>query len=296
MVGGKNTSTSTIRIEWYDHLVQARRPLWKRILNLPRSAVRIGVQPWWSVAELLQSDTGREYGIGLNAKRKLLMAMSRNAEQPGSAAVFFEHVMLVTRLLKVPAALEGAVAEFGCYKGFSTSSLSLACALTGRRLMVFDSFEGLPAPEAAVVNLDSGRAIPYAQGQFAGTLEEVKSNVAKFGDLSVCEFVKGYFDATLPGRDPGEKFVMIFEDVDLPESVRTVIRWAWPKLQPGCTFFCHEARDHEVVEMFFDRNWWARTTGEPAPGFLGSGCGLMTGPTTDWCCLGYTIRRARTGA
>jgi len=243
------------------------------------------------VVALLHKDTGREYSVGLGAKLKLLRAMSRNAAQPGSASVFFEHVLIVTRLLQVPALLEGAVAEFGCYKGFSTSSLSLACALTRRRLIVFDSFEGLPAPQSAVVNLDSGREIPYAEGQFAGTLEEVKSNIGRFGDLSVCEFVKGYFDATLPGRDARERFVMIFEDVDLPESVRTVIRWAWPKLQPRCTFFCHEARDYEVVEMFFDRNWWQEATGEPAPGFLGSGCGLLTGPTTEWCCLGYAVRR-----
>jgi hypothetical protein len=71
---------------------------------------------------------------------------------------------------------------------------------------------------------------------------EVKSKVGKFDNLSFCEFVKGYFDSTLPPRDSGEKFVLMFEDVDLPESVRTVIRWAWRKLQPGRPFFCRKAR------------------------------------------------------
>jgi len=104
--------------------------------------------------------------------------------------------MIVTRLLQVPASMDGAVAEFGCFKGLSTSSLSLACALANRRLIVFDSFEGLPAPDEKVINLGSGRAIPYQQGQFAGTLAEVKSNIGRFGDLSVCEFVQGYYDAT----------------------------------------------------------------------------------------------------
>ena len=254
--------------------------------------LRIGVQPWWIVLAFLSKDTGRDYSVGLRTKLRLLRSMRRNSSQPGSASVFFEHVMMVTRLLQVPATVEGAVAEFGCFKGFSTSTLSLACALVKRRLIVFDSFEGLPAPEVDVINLDSGRKIPYAQGQFAGTLEEVKGNVSRFGDLSVCEFVKGYFDATLPHRDASEKFVMIFEDADLPESVRTVLTWTWRKLQDGCTFFCHEARDREVVEMFFDRNWWAQATGEPAPGFIGSGAGVMAGPTTDWCCLGYSIRHA----
>jgi hypothetical protein len=62
-------------------------------------------------------------------------------------------------------------------------------------------------------------------------------------------------------------------------------------LQPDCAFFCHEARDQKVVEIFFDRTWWADHIGEPAPGFIGSGVGVMTGPTEQWCCLGYTIRR-----
>jgi hypothetical protein len=62
-------------------------------------------------------------------------------------------------------------------------------------------------------------------------------------------------------------------------------------LQPDCAFFCHEARDQKVVEIFFDRTWWADHIGEPAPGFIGSGVVVMTGPTEQWCCLGYTIRR-----
>jgi O-methyltransferase len=267
-----------------------RRPLWKRLLNLPLSAVRFSVLPWWSVVAFLNEDTGREYSIGLAARIKLLRSVWRNASQPGCASVFFEQILIITRLLQTPPSVEGAVAEFGCYKGFSTSSLSLACKITNRRLIVFDSFEGLPAPETDVFNLDSGGKLPYEQGQFAGALEEVKNNISRFGDLSVCEFVKGYYNDTLPGRDPSEKFVLIFEDADLPESVRTVVTWTWRKLQAGCTFFCHEARDREVVGIFFDNDWWSRATGEPAPGFIGSGSGVMTGPTTDWCCLGYAIR------
>ena len=243
------------------------------------------------MAAFLNADTGRDYSIGLNRKLRLLRSMWRNAAQPGSAAVFFEHVIIVTRLLRIPASVQGAVAEFGCYKGFSTSSLSLACALTNRRLIVFDSFEGLPAPEADVVNLDSGRKLPYEKGQFAGALEEVKGNVSHFGELSVCEFVEGYYNDTLPRRDPSEKFVLIFEDADLPESVRTVLTWTWRKLLDGCTFFCHEARDREVVAIFFDNDWWKHALGETAPGFIGSGCGVMTGPTMEWCCLGYAVRR-----
>ncbi len=225
------------------------------------------------------------------AKIKLLRKMWRNAHQPGSASTFFEHVYIVKRLLEVRKATPGNVAEFGCFKGFSTSSLSLACAMTGRRLLVFDSFEGLPEPEENVYNVASGEKVPYHRGEFKGALEEVKNNVTRFGDVSVCEFIQGYFENSVPTRPEDEKYVLIFEDADLPQSVRDVLRGTWKKLQDGCIFFCHEARDREVVDIFFDKTWWSNTIGEPAPGFVGSGVGMMSGPSIDWCCLGFTVRR-----
>lgn len=183
------------------------------------------------------------------------------------------------------------MANLAASKVFLPQSLSLACALTNRRLVVFDSFEGLPEPEEAVHTFDTGKPLPYQRGQLAGATEEVKANVARFGDIRVCEFVKGYFGCTLTKRDNAERFVLIFEDADLPQSVRDVLRGAWQKLQPGGVFFCHEARDREVVDIFFDQQWWAQTIGEKAPGFNGSGVGMMTGPGINWCCLGFTVRQ-----
>jgi len=267
----------------------------RRVLRILKSAHQAFLFPW-PILAFFRSSVGQEYGIGLADKLKLLYQLRRNSVQPNSAtapSIFLEHVYIVTRLLEVPRTIEGAVAEFGCFKGFSTASLSLACALTKRRLIVFDSFEGLPEPTAKVRDLVRGKELDYEPGQYAGTLDEVKSNVERFGDSSVCEFVKGYFDDTLPHRDGSERFVLIFEDADLPESVRSVLQWTWRKLQDECTFFSHEARDGEVVAIFFDKAWWAETIGETHPGFIGSGVGIMTGPSLDWCCLGYTVRRAR---
>jgi hypothetical protein len=247
--------------------------------------------PWWTVIALLRLDCRKSYGIGLTQKLSLVRKIRRNCRRPGIASVFWEHIQIATRLLQVPVEMEGMVAEFGCYKGLSSANLSLVCALTRRRLVVFDSFEGLPEPTETIRHLSGGDVVPYEQGDFCGTLDEVRQNVQRYGVLNVCEFVKGYFDETLPNLDVNKKFVLIFEDADLTDSVRTVLRNAWHKLQPNCTFFCHEARDREVVDIFFDKTWWADHIGEPAPGFIGSGCGMMTGPTDQWCSLGFTIRQ-----
>jgi hypothetical protein len=249
------------------------------------------LQPWWVVNALLRTECREQYGIRLTQKLTLLWKLMRNARHPGSASSFLEHVRIATELLQIPPAIEGGIAEFGCYKGLSSASLSLACALTNRRLVVFDSFEGLPAPTVPVHQLYDGQILAYEQGQYCGTIDEVRANVRRYGVLDVCEFVKGYFDDTLPSRDATEKFALIIEDADLPESVRSVLCHTWRKLQPGCTFFCHEARDQEVVEIFFNKAWWMENLGETAPGFIGSGIGVMSGPTEKWCCLGYTFRR-----
>jgi hypothetical protein len=45
------------------------------------------------------------------------------------------------------------------------------------------------------------------------------------------------------------------------------------------------------VNLFFDQQWWDRTIGEPAPGFTGSGIGVLGGPFWGSCYLGYSIRR-----
>jgi O-methyltransferase len=264
----------------------------RKLLRAPYNLARMCTLPWWTAVALLDPEVGAEYGIKFGAKMRLLRLMRRNASQPGSASTFFEHVYIVKQLFEVPKSTPGAVAEFGCFKGFSSSSLSLACAMTNRELLVFDSFEGLPEPDVAVHNLDSGAAVPYHKGQYKGALDDVKANITRFGDISVCEFIQGYFENTLPKRPDDEKFVLIFEDADLVQSVRSVLCGAWKKLQPGCVFFCHEARDREVVDIFFDKKWWADSIGESAPGFIGSGVGMMSGPTLDWCCLGFTKKAA----
>ena len=258
---------------------------WRKIKQL----IKVAIFPW-PVLRFLQRHVGGEYGIGIRQKSFLLYRLLRNATEAGSATTFYDHVTIVHGVLLVPAELNGYVAEFGCYKGAATASLSLACALTGRRLKVFDSFEGLPEPNEKVTHLSTGAEVPYRAGQYHGTLEEVKRNVSRGGDLSVCEFIKGFFDETLPLRDAAEQYVLIFEDADLPRSVRTVLKYCWPRLREYGLFFCHEARDKEVVQLFYDKTFWREQLSSEAPGFVGSGCGLPVDFRESQPMLGYAIK------
>jgi O-methyltransferase len=128
----------------------------------------------------------------------------------GSALIWGEHVALARAILDIPRSIQGAVGEFGCFKGLSTCTLSLACKMTNRRLVVFDSFQGLPKTGESVHGFD-GNTVQYREGQFCGTLSEVRQNVSIYGALDVCEFVPGFFSDSLPHRPQDEHFALIFE-------------------------------------------------------------------------------------
>jgi hypothetical protein len=234
---------------------------------------------------------GRQYGVRTEQKLDLLVRFARNTQRKEASTTMGEHVALAKAVLSVPRDVPGAVAEFGCYQGMSTATFSLVCALTGRRLIVFDSFEGLPEVQERIFDFN-GKEVRYSSGSFAGSLDQVRSNVGRLGDLSVCDFVPGFFCDTLPKRPREERYVLIFEDADLPSSVRDVVKFAWPKLQDGCRFFSQEARDREVIEIFFDQGWWMSNLQERAPGIVGSGIGLPL--TRLGSGLAYAVRTPST--
>src|SRR5689334_4804239 len=101
------------------------------------------------VGPLLNPAVGRANGVGLWAKLRLLAQMVRNTRSIPVLSHVFEHVTMVKTILNVPPEVDGCVVECGTYAGGSTANLSLACALVGRDLEVFDSFQGLPESAAA---------------------------------------------------------------------------------------------------------------------------------------------------
>jgi O-methyltransferase len=224
---------------------------------------------------LTSKEIGGEYGVGFRAKFGLLCRFYMNTRKVETLSDFREHMELAAGVLRVPRATEGSVVECGCYVGGSTVNLSLVCAMTGRKLIVFDSFEGLPEPKEYDRwhhSIHLGHTDVYYKGRFAAAREVVERNVSRFGDISVCEFRAGYYDKTM--SDVSEPVVMAFLDVDLIDSLKPCLKGLWPNLQPGCRIYTHEARNLPLVAVYFDQAWWRRELNEDAPGFVGSGVGL----------------------
>ena len=132
--------------------------------------------------------------------------------------------------------VEGDFAEFGCFKGFSSSMLSFACQQLGLQMHIFDSFEGLPEAK------HSG----YTAGDYAGSLEEVTENIRRLGVVEQVTFHKGFYADTFREYRPPQ-LMCLWMDVDLEVSAKDLMVVA-DRLDPRASLFSHEC----VADMFVD--------------------------------------------
>ena len=175
--------------------------------------------------------------------------------------------------------VDGSMVECGCYHGGSTAKLSLIARVTGKRLYVCDSFQGLPPVDEGDGSYSStyGERSHFKQGDYAVGLVDVRNNVSRYGDISCCEFVEGFFSQSLPNLSISPCFV--FMDVDLISSARDVIRHLWPTLRSGGRFFTHEGSHPEFIRGIMDAGYWQESVGHPPPTIFGAGygCGFGAG-------------------
>jgi len=178
--------------------------------------------------------------------------------------------VMALKLLETPPEVVGDVVECGTWKGGSAANLSLVCRIAGRRLKVFDSFQGLPEGRPG-----DREAAGYAKGDYCGTLDEVRRNIGRHGAIEVCDFVPGWFEDTLPTFT--SPVVLAFLDVDLEASLDTCVRHLWPRLVEGGHLFTDEAVGLDYTALFFSERWWQRYFGRTPPGLMGAGTGLPLG-------------------
>lgn len=128
----------------------------------------------------------------------------------------------------------GDIVETGVWRGGASmlaKAVLDAWGETGRRVILADSFEGLPAPNAAFPQ-DAGSDL-HKQTQLAVSLEEVRRNFEKFALLDdQVVFLKGWFRDTMP-RAPVEKIAVLRLDGDMYESTMQPLTHLFPKVSLG---------------------------------------------------------------
>ena len=172
-------------------------------------------------------------------------------------------IPFIETILPMPHHIKGCIVEAGCFKGGSTAKFSVAAKMANRRLVAFDSFEGIPEHNEPHDKDIFGNSVDLQPGRLSGTLDEVKRNVSRFGELEVCDLIKGWFDDTMP--EFSEPMVAIYLDVDLASSTRTCLKYLYPLLVPGGVIYSHDGLYPLVIDVLNDNEFWENEVGYPKP-------------------------------
>jgi O-methyltransferase len=241
------------------------------------------------IPDFINNPYGANYGLTRKSRIDLLnkfITINQNIESLASLEV---HIILAKNLLELPVANEASfIVECGSFKGASTSALSLICHIIKRKIIVYDSFKGLPKENfnQKIIYPHLNLSGYYKEGMFKSNLNEFKSNVSKFGNINDCIVREGFFEQSLKLHK--EQIDLIFLDVDLLSSTKTCIKYLWPYLKNQQKVFTDDSCDLNNVKIWFDDNWWKETLNVNAPGYIGSGCGLPI--NQKYSSLGYAIK------
>jgi len=208
--------------------------------------------------------------------KKLLLSKLKNAYSKVMCLHFpFQFVLIADFLLQ--SKNDGPIIECGAYRGGSSAQLSIIAKMTNRKLIVCDSFEGLPEPESrkdATLNVfHDERVHNFEKGDYSASLEEVKHNIAEHGCIDVCEFIPGFFNKSLPKLKEIKPSAVII-DVDLISSARDCLKYLWPQLQKNGYVFTHEAEYENYMRAIMDPDWWSENLKQAPPIVFGAGSSL----------------------
>lgn len=156
---------------------------------------------------------------------------------------------LLNRVLAM--GVEGEVAEIGCLTGITASVIqrTLEDAESDKRLLLFDSFEGLsPLKEE-----DTG--CPFNPTAFKTAPENVLNRFAALG-LKPPELVKGWVDETLEDNLP-DRLAFVHLDLDLFEPTLCALTAIYNRLSASAIVVIddyYDAEKAQEIEGFYNKN------------------------------------------
>jgi O-methyltransferase len=238
--------------------------------NLLVSLYSVATMPFSITAILGSRRIHPAYKMSWWKKLQLGLRFFLNAIRIQTGTSYKTHLAMALKLFEMPPEVKGDVIECGTWKGGSAANLSLACQIVGRKLRIFDSFEGLPAGDS----LDREAKL-YKPGDYAGSVDEVQTNIKKYGAPECCEYVRGWFRDTLPQLN--SPVVLAFLDVDLEASLDTCVRHIYPNLTSQGFIFIDEVTGTDYCALFYSERWWNENFNRTPPGLIGAGVGLALG-------------------
>jgi len=122
----------------------------------------------------------------------------------------------------------GDVVELGCYKGMTSLEIQRLLKGTGKKLFLYDSFEGLPEKLAQD---QSPAGMQFKAGELPASKREVVELFKKSG-MPMPVIKKAWFSELTPADLP-DHIAFAFMDGDYYESIMDSLKLIWPKLSEG---------------------------------------------------------------
>ena len=191
----------------------------------------------------------RALTIGLMARIELALlaghkqpeqiAKLRNARVGRESLLSGNEAFMVYSLARSQSRLDGDMAEVGVYQGCSAKIISVASG--AKPLHLFDTFAGLPSP-------DANEQDRMSTGHYAASLASVRSFLSREANI---QFYQGFFPAT---AEPVEesKFSFVHLDVDLKSSTLACLAFFYPRMVSGGVILSHDYSYLDGVREAFD--------------------------------------------
>lgn len=220
---------------------------------------------------------GDHHAINRSRREELVANFERIHSSVPMGSTPTDGLILAEMLLNLEA--PGDLIECGCYAGGSSAKLSLVAKLLGRKLVIFDSFEGLPAVDQYFLRDQHCRrndewVTDWTKGRYAARIDEVRHNIEQYGDLSVCSFIKGWFSETLTPDNLPDELAFAFTDVDLANSARDCFTALWPILSNGGIYVTHDTAYIKVLLEMYNPVLWREQFKSIPPILFGAGFGI----------------------
>lgn len=166
--------------------------------------------------------------------------------------------------------IPGDIVECGVWKGGSMMAIARTLQRlnrTDRRLLLFDTFDGMPpatdddrdlqgaSASAQLAGADrNSDAIIWARAQ----LDEVQQNLRGTGyPAERMEFIKGKVEDTVPARSP-QRIALLRLDTDWYESTRHELEHLFPRLSDGGVLiiddYGHWQGARKAVDEYFEKH------------------------------------------
>ena len=146
----------------------------------------------------------------------------------------------VIHYLHLGLPLDGDVCEFGVASGKTSALLAHEIAETDKKLWLYDSFEGLPAPtekDELIDDLFSLGSIDEYAGKMAHPRAQVEAELARIGfPTSRTRIVPGFVEGLIEPAKLPERVCFAYVDFDFYQPILDVLRSLDPIVVPGGHF------------------------------------------------------------